>query len=64
MAILSWLRSKKHFMRRNAVDEFREYADSEAKRLRNSDQEFDAEFYQQAVDLVLDKLQHIDGKAK
>lgn len=64
MAILSWLRSKKHFTRRNALDEFREYADNEAKRLRNSDQEFDAEFYQQAVDLVLDKLQHIDGKAK
>lgn len=64
MAILSWLRSKKHFMRRNAVDEFREYADNEAKRLRNSDQEFDAEFFQQAVDLVLHKLQHIDGKAK
>jgi hypothetical protein len=51
-------------MRRNAADEFREYADNEAKRLRNSDQEFDAEFYQQAVDLVLHKLQHIDGKAK
>ncbi len=64
MAILSWLRSKKHFTRRNALDEFREYADNEAKRLRNSDQEFDPDFYQQAVDLVLQKLQHVDRKAK
>ncbi len=64
MAILSWLRSKKHFTRRNAVDEFREYADNEAKRLRNSDEEFDAESYQQAVDLVLQKLQFIEGKAR
>ncbi len=63
MAILSWLRSNKHFMRRNAVDEFREYADNEAKRLRNSDQDFDADSYQQAVELVLRKLQHTDGKA-
>ena len=64
MAILSWLRSKKHFMRRNAVDEFREYVDNEAKRLRNSDKDFDADFYQQAVDLVLHKLQHSARKAK
>ena len=51
-------------MRRNAVDEFREYADNEAKRLRNSDQDFDADLYQQAVDLVLHKLQHTEGKAR
>ncbi|HHB12192.1 MAG TPA: hypothetical protein ENK62_03215 [Chromatiales bacterium] len=56
MAILSWLRGKKHFMRRDAVDEFREYAEAELARLRASDQAFDEVLYRQAVDLVLEKL--------
>jgi hypothetical protein len=56
MAILSWLRNKKHFMRRNAVDEFREYAEAELARLQASDQAFDEGLYREAMDLVLDKL--------
>ncbi len=57
MAILSWLRNKKHFMRRNAVDEFREYAEAELARLRASDQRFDEALYREAMDLVLAKLE-------
>ncbi len=60
MAILSWLRGKKHFMRRNAVDEFREYADTELARLRASDQPFDEALHREAVGLVLDKLKKHD----
>jgi hypothetical protein len=62
MAILSWLTSKKHFMRRSAVDEFRDFTTSEAKRLRHSDQEFDEEKYNKAVALVMQKLErHTKG---
>lgn len=57
MAILSWFRSKKVFLRRNAIDEFKEFTSSEAERLRSSDEAFDAQFYQHAVDLVLRKLE-------
>ena len=57
MSILSWLKSKKQFMRRSAIDEFREFTQKEADRLRTSDSEFDEAQYQQAVDLVVKKLQ-------
>ena len=57
MAILSWLTSKRHFLRKSAVDEFKEFTTAEAKRLRSSDREFDADFYQQAVNLVMTKLE-------
>lgn len=56
MPILSWLRAKKRFMRRSAVDEFSDFAQSEADRLRHSDQPFDADLHQQATELVLGKL--------
>lgn len=57
MAILSWLRSKKHFVKRNPIDEFKDYTDEEGKRLRNSDDAFDESRYRQAVDLVLQRLE-------
>lgn len=56
MAILSWLRSKRHFIKRNPIDEFREYTEEEARRLRNSDSPFDEDSYRKAVALVLQKL--------
>lgn len=57
MAILSWLRSKKHFVRKNPLDEFREYTEEEARRLQSSDSPFDEESYRKAEDLVLRKLE-------
>jgi len=56
MAILSWLKSKKRFTRKSAIDVFREFAKSEEKHLRGSDTNFDKDVYQQAVKLVLHKL--------
>jgi hypothetical protein len=61
MAILSWLRSRKHFTRRNAVDEFREYTHAELQRLRGSDSDFDEALYRQAMELVLSKLETRTG---
>ncbi len=57
MSILSWLKSKKRFTRKSSVDEFQEYAKAEEKRLRSSDTDFDADTFQQAVELVLQKLE-------
>ena len=56
MAILSWLKSKKRFTRKSAVDVFQEFAKSEEKHQRGSDANFDKDVYQQAVKLVLHKL--------
>jgi hypothetical protein len=41
MAVLSWLKSKQRFTRKSAIDEFREFAQAEKKRLRSSDSDFD-----------------------
>jgi len=57
MAILSWLRAKKHFIKRNPIDEFREFTDEEAERLRSADSPFDEESYRRAMELVLQKLE-------
>jgi hypothetical protein len=57
MSILSWLKSKKQFMSRSAIDEFREFTRKEADQLRTSDNKFDEAQYQQAVNLVVRKLQ-------
>lgn len=57
MAILSWLKSKQRFTRKSAVDEFQEYAKIEEKRLRSSDSDFNQDIYQQAVKLILHKLE-------
>lgn len=56
MAILSWLKSKKRFTRKSAIDVFQEFSKSEEKRLRGTDTNFDKDVYQQAVKLVLHKL--------
>ena len=56
MAILSWLKSKKRFTRKSAIDVFQEFSKSEEKHLRGSDDNFDKDVYQQAVKLVLHKL--------
>jgi len=56
MAILSWLKSKQRFTRKSAIDEFQEFAKAEEKRLRSSGKEFDKDIYQQAVKLVMHKL--------
>jgi len=57
MAILSWLRAKKHFVKRNPIDEFREFTEQEAERLRSSDTPFDKQAYREAVAFVLQKLE-------
>ncbi len=57
MAILSWLKSKQRFTRKSAIDEFQEFAKAEEKRLRSSDSDFDKDIYQQAVKLVMHKLE-------
>lgn len=57
MAILSWLKSKQRFTRKSAIDEFQEFAKAEEKRLRSSDSDFDQDIYQQAVKLVMQKLE-------
>ncbi len=57
MAILSWLKSKKRFTRKSAVDEFQEFAEAEEKRLRSADAEFDKDIFKQAVKLVMHKLE-------
>lgn len=57
MAILSWLKSKQSFTRKSAIDVFQEFATAEKKRLRGSDTGFDNETFQQAVKLVLHKLE-------
>jgi len=56
MAILSWLTSKQRFTRKSAVDEFQEFAKAEEKRQRSSDSDFDKDTFQQAVQLVKQKL--------
>lgn len=56
MAILSWLTSKQRFSRKSAIDEFKEFAHSEEKRQRSSDSDFDKDTFQQAVQLVMQKL--------
>jgi hypothetical protein len=56
MAILSWLTSKQRFTRKSAVDEFQEFAKAEEKRQHSSDSEFDKDTFQQAVQLVKQKL--------
>lgn len=56
MAVLSWLKSKQRFTRKSAIDEFREFAKAEKKRLRSSDSDFDKDIFQQAVKLVMQKL--------
>lgn len=56
MAILSWLKSKKRFTRKSAIDVFQEFAKAEEKRLRGSDSHFDRDVFQQAVKLVSHKL--------
>jgi hypothetical protein len=57
MAILSWLKSRQKFTRKSAFDVFQEFATAEEKRLRGADTSFDAEIFQQAVKLVLHKLE-------
>jgi hypothetical protein len=44
-------------MSRSAIDEFREFTRKEADQLRTSDNKFDEAQYQQAVNLVVRKLQ-------
>ena len=56
MAILSWLTSKQRFTRKSAVDEFQEFARAEEKRQRSSDSDFDKDTFQEAVQLVKQKL--------
>ncbi len=56
MAILSWLTSKQRFTRKSAIDEFQEFAKAEEKRQSSSDSEFDKDTFQQAVQLVKQKL--------
>ena len=57
MAILSWLKSKQRFTRKSSIDEFQEFAKAEEKRLRSSDSHFDEDVFQQAVKLVMHKLE-------
>ena len=57
MAILSWLKSKQRFTRKSAIDEFQEFASAEEKRLRSTDVAFDQDIFQQAVRLILHKLE-------
>ena len=57
MAILSWLKSRQKFTRKSAFDVFQEFATAEEKRLRGSGTRFDTEIFQQAVKLVLHKLE-------
>lgn len=57
MAILSWIKSKQRFTRKSSIDEFQEYAKAEGKRQRSSDSHFDEDVFQQAVKLVLQKLE-------
>ena len=56
MAILSWLKSRKRFTRKSAVDVFQEFAKAEQKRLRGSGSGFDKDVFQEAVKLVSHKL--------
>jgi hypothetical protein len=57
MAILSWLKSKQRFTRKSAIDEFQEFAREEEKRLRSMDSDFDKDIFEQAVKLILHKLE-------
>ena len=57
MAILAWLKSKQRFTRKSSIDDFQEFAKAEEKRLRSSDSDFDEDVFQQAVKLVLQKLE-------
>ena len=56
MAILSWLKSRKRFTRKSAIDVFQEFAKAEQKRLRGSGSGFDKGVFQEAVKLVSHKL--------
>ena len=57
MSILSWLGVKQRFMRRSALDEFKEYAKEEKTRKRSADSEFNEEQFDKAVDLVVRRLE-------
>ena len=57
MAVLSWLKSKQRFTRKSVIDEFREFAKAEKKRMRSSGSEFDKDIFEQATKLVLHKLE-------
>ena len=60
MAVLSWLRTKEIFMRQNAADELKQFAAGEVERLRNVEADFDEPLYQQAIDLIVEKLEHME----
>lgn len=62
MAIFSWLRRGNRSEPKDSADEFRHFADEEAKRLRASDEPFDEDLHRQAVDLVNHHLQVLRGK--
>ena len=46
----------------NLVDEFTEHSGAEIERLRSSQSEFDETLYQQAVELVIRKLNQRDPR--
>ena len=46
----------------NLVDEFTEHSSAEIERLRSSQSEFDEALYQQAVELVIRKLNQRDPR--
>lgn len=57
MSILSWLGVKQKFMRRSALDEFKDFIKEEKTRKRSADSDFDEEQFDKAVDLVIRRLE-------
>ena len=58
MSILSWLGVKQRFMRRSALDEFKDFIKEEKTRKKSTDSEFNEEQFDKAVDLVLRRLEN------
>ena len=52
MSILSWLGVKQRFMRRSALDEFKEFIKEERTRKSSADHEFNEEQFDKAVELA------------
>jgi hypothetical protein len=57
MSILSWLGVKQRFMRRSALDEFKEFVKEEKTRKSSTDSEFNEEQFDKAVDLIVRRLE-------
>ncbi len=56
MSILSWLGIRQRFMRRSALDEFNEFIKEEKTLQRGTDNHFDEQQFDKAVDLIRDRL--------